>query len=43
VNPLQYVISFNPPLTIHNLSMMPLEVYEIDDPDAEEPIEKLTA
>jgi len=31
-NPLQYVLSFNPPLLLQNLSFSPLEVIEIDKP-----------
>lgn len=31
-NPLQYVLSFNPPLMFTNYVMNPLEIYEIDDP-----------
>ena len=31
-NPLQYVLSFNPPLLLQNLSFSPLEVIEIDNP-----------
>jgi len=30
MNPLQYVLSFNPPLILTNFSMAPLEVFEID-------------
>lgn len=35
-NPLQYVISLNPPLMMTNYCMNPIEVYEIDDPDDKE-------
>jgi hypothetical protein len=31
-NPLQYVVSFNPPLLLQNLFFSPLEVIEIDKP-----------
>jgi hypothetical protein len=31
-NPLQYVVSFNPPLMFTNYIMNPLEIYEIDHP-----------
>jgi hypothetical protein len=31
-NPLQYVISLNPPLLLTNLCMNPLELIEIDSP-----------
>ena len=34
-NPLQYVISFNPPLFITNFTMNPLIIYEIDNPSDE--------
>ena len=31
-NPLQYVMSFNPPLMLSNLTFSPLELIEIDNP-----------
>ena len=31
-NPLQYVLSFNPPLMLSNLAFSPLELIEIDNP-----------
>ena len=31
-NPLQYVLSFNPPIMLTNYCMNPLEVFEIDNP-----------
>lgn len=33
-NPLQYVVSLNPPLMLANYSMSPLELFEIDNPKA---------
>lgn len=32
-NPLQYVVSLNPPLMLTNYSMSPLELFEIDKPE----------
>ena len=31
-DPLQYVVSLNPPLMLTNYCMAPLDIYEIDDP-----------
>ena len=30
-NPLQYVVSFNPPIMLTNYCMNPLEIFEIED------------
>ena len=42
-NPLQFYISLNPPLSIHNSSMIPLTLYEIDNPESEYPDIKETS
>lgn len=34
-NPIQYVVSLNPPLMLTNYCMAPLDIYEIDDPHNE--------
>ena len=34
-NPLQYVVSLNPPLMLTNYCMAPLDIYEIDEPKQE--------
>jgi hypothetical protein len=33
LRPMDFEIALNPPLVIVNKTMMPMEVYEIDDPD----------
>lgn len=35
VNPIQFYICLNPPLSIKNSSMFPLQIYEIDNPGTE--------
>lgn len=43
-NPLQYVVSLNPPLMLTNYCMAPLDIYEIDDPrDTTQTTKKRTA
>ena len=42
-NALKYKIQINSPLVIENKSMMPLKVYEIDDPNTPDEDEKLSS
>jgi hypothetical protein len=34
--PVEFEIALNPPLVIVNKTMMPLEVFEIDDPETDD-------
>jgi len=42
-NPLQYVVSLNPPLMLTNYCMNPVELFEIDNPGSPDEVEKLQA
>ena len=41
-NPLQYVLSFNPPLMLTNYCLEPLELFEIDNPGLPNEVSKCT-
>jgi hypothetical protein len=40
-NPLQFIVEFNPPLKIQNLSVSPLTISEIDNPGTKQELSKI--